>query len=411
MLPITYVHDGIIHDQGGLVYKESWKGLQIISVNTRTETVSNQLVQGAQNRISQTTTNTPDMSNQVNSLIMGTIVGAAGIAGMYAVKPSVKQFVNTATQKKVSASKKPSPKKSELDFKFSSDTQNPSDAKIVNISAIIQQTAQTTNTHIGADEATFIKPDDSPANTESSSKQTTAPKTTISSAPKDDGQKLSAQENKPLTFKEMNETQLDAADKTATQAEGTSTLFFAGPLYFAMKKSPVGKYASLALAGFQLFNKGLLMTGQIPIEQELNMDGDFGKAAWHEINTLGVGMLTTFIPVVGSAIVLADAGVSALTGTSVIEETVRVVENGAINAIDAKYNREWYSTAPKVENLENYITKLEESIQTSEPGQRRDKQVKLLQKVQKYKTEVATRKNIREFNTKMFNSEFSSFEP
>ena len=86
----------------------------------RTEIVSNQLVQGSQNRITQTKTNTPNTSSNVNSIITGTIVGAAGIAGIYAVKPSVKQIVNTATQKNASGSEKTLPKKSKLDFEYSS---------------------------------------------------------------------------------------------------------------------------------------------------------------------------------------------------------------------------------------------------------------------------------------------------
>lgn len=372
-------------------------------------------MQGSQNRISQTTTSTPSLSNDANSLIAGTIIGAAGIAGMFAVKPSVKQFVNAATQKNLGDSKKAF-KKSELDFKFSSDKQNSSNVKVVDISAIIQQTAKASNTNVGAKEANFIKPDNLEQNSGSNSKQTVTPETTIGSAPKDAIQKIAAQENnKTLTFKEMDKTQMDGMDKTATQIEGASSLFFGAPLYAALKKTSFGKYSSLALSGFKLFNKGLLMTGQIPMEKELNMNGDMGKAAGHELATFGTGVLVPLIPVVGPAIAFLDACGSTVTGISLVEETVRVVENGAEKTFEAGFNsgfnREWDATVPKVENLENYITKLEKSIQTSESGQRKDKQVKLLQKIQKYKSEVAKRKNIREFNTKMFNSEFTAFEP
>jgi len=64
--------------------------------STRTDLVSGQLMQGAQNRITQAKTNTVDISNQVTSLIAGTIVASAGIAGMYAVKPAVVDLVQKA---------------------------------------------------------------------------------------------------------------------------------------------------------------------------------------------------------------------------------------------------------------------------------------------------------------------------
>ena len=145
------------------------------------------------------------------------------------------------------------------------------------------------------------------------------------------------------------------------------------------------------------------------------IQGDMDKAIGHEVATFGAGILVPMIPVVGPALAFLDACGSAITGISVIEETVGAIENGAEGTFeagfDSEYNREWDATAPKVENLENYISKLEKSIQNSESTQKKNKQVKLLQKIQKYKSEVETRKNIREFNTKMFNSEFTVFEP
>jgi hypothetical protein len=385
------------------------RGTQFIP-NTRTETVSTQLVQGSQNRISQTQTNIPDLSNQMSGIITGAVVGAAGIAGMYAVKPSVKQFVNKATQEAVRDSEKSSPIKSEVDFQYSQDTKSPSDVKIVDISAIIKQAAGPTDTHIGAGEATFIQPDDSTTDTESGSKQK-IPETTIGPAPEDANQKIKAQENKkPLTFKEMDKTKAEELDKIATHTEGINTLFFGGPLYFAVNKM-FPKFGGLTLAGFQLFNKALLMTGQIPLENKLTTNGDTMQAIGHEVNTLGTGMLLSFIPYVGPAVIFADAGISALTGTSFLEETVRVVENVPKNMMEAEYNRRWDESAPEPQVLEDYAKKLEKSIQESEPGERRDKMQKLLKKVREYKSEVARRKSVREFNKKMFDREFTSFEP
>jgi hypothetical protein len=371
---------------------------------SRTDVVSNQLVQGSQNRISQTATNSVDVSNQVNSLITGTIVGAAGIAGMYAVKPSVKQFVNTATQKKGSDSKKAAPKKSELDFKYSSDVQNPSDVKFVDVSAIIQQTAQTKNTHIGAKEATFIKPDESTTNTESGKQQTTAPIATIGPAPKNYDQKLKAQENeKTLTFKEMNETQLEAVDKDLTRFDGANSLFFAA-LKKAVQKTRFGKISKYTLTGIQLFNKALLMTIQAPLENELNMNGDTGKAIGHEVATLGTGFLISTIPFVGPPIALLDAGFSVLTGISGIEEGVHLMENaadhifaGSHKGFEYELAQDWERTEMKTEDLADYIEKLEASIKTTSSSERKSKQIKLLQKLQKHKNEIeARRKKMKE---------------
>jgi len=382
-------------------------------IQPRTETVSTQLVQGSQNRISQTQTNIPDLSNQMSGIITGAVVGAAGIAGMYAVKPSVKQFVTKATQEAVRDSEKYSPIKSEIAFQYSSDTQSQSDVQIVDISEIIKQSAGSADTHIGAGEETFIKPDDSTTHIESGSKETTS-ETTIGPAPEDAIQKLMAEENKkPLTFKEMDKTQLEGMDKTATQIEGTNTLFFGGPLYLAVSK--YSKHGRLALSGFKLFNKLFLMTGQTALENELNTNGDTGRAVGHEIATFGTGLLVPLIPVVGPILSFADAGISATTGISPIEETVRWIGNGTEDAFiagfDSGYNRQWDATAPEPEVLEDYTKNLEKSIQDSNPGQRRDKMQKLLHKIQEYKSEVAKRKSVREFNTKMFEREFTSFEP
>ena len=385
----------IISDDGSRVIGYWGTSTPEPKIETRTDVLTEQIIQGSQNRITQTKTNTPDMSNQVNSLIAGTITGAAGIAGMFAIKPSVKNIVNSATQKKVTNSKDKQPPESKVDFKFSSGVKNSSEVKIVDISAIIKQSTQSNNTKIEADEANYIKPDNS--NTSILNKKNSGAEVTISSAPKDAIHKIEVQENnKTVTFKEMSETELDGMDKTATQIEGTSSLVFGGPLYVAFKKSKYGKYSSMVLSGYKLFNKGVLMTGQIPLEKELNMNGDMGRAAGHEIATFGTGLLVPLIPVVGPAISFIDAAGSAITGISVIEEGTRFVEDGARvtfeAGFDSGYNKKWDSTAPKVETLENHITKLETSIKNSEPNQRRDKQVKLLQKVQKYKNEIETRR-------------------
>ena len=414
----TYINThqtGRIISSDGTQVIGTWGGNGPAVQNTiTTDTMSQQLVQGSQNRISQTKTNTPNTPN-LSNIIAGTVAGAAGIAGMFAVKPSVKQFVSSATQKKITNSKDKQPPESKIDFKFSSGMQNSSEVKIVDISAIIKQSTQSTNTRIGADETNYIKPDHSNTSNHKN-KQNSVPEVKISSASKDAIHKIEAQENnKMATFKEMSETELDGMDKTATQIEGTSSLVFGGPLYAAIKKSKYGKYSSMVLSGYKLFNKGVLMTGQIPLEKELNMNGDLGQAAGHEIATFGTGLLVPLIPVVGPAISFIDAAGSAITGISFIEEGTRLVEDGTRATFeagfDSGYNKKWDATAPKIENLETYIAKLEKSIQNSESPQRKEKETKLLQKIQKYKSEIATRRNTTEFNTKMFNSEFTSFEP